>query len=447
MNQTLLSWAKKIVVTALTILSRSILKKYKPFVFAVTGSVGKTSTKDALYTILAATSGKRVRRNEKSFNSETGVPLTIIGRPNGWYDVSSWLVTFWQGIKLIVQDHEYPEILVLEVGADKPNDIYDITRWLKPDVSVMTKVGRIAVHVEFFESAEHLLKEKSYLLDETKKGGHIILSADDSEVMKAGAGRDEKQGVTISTFGIASEATIKARNIEVMYDSNQKPLGMKADIVWNGNSETLEIKGALGKQFLYPSLAALTAAFAYGIDPRQGIKALSAHTPSKGRMNILDGLNDSLILDDTYNSSPDALREALNALGMVQGAYAQRKFVIIGDMMELGKYSVEQHTLLGAEVAKILSPQDFLFTIGQRAQGFAQGARSAGFPDKHIVSLSRSTEVAVVVKNMVKKGDIVLIKASQSIRAEVITETLLKDPAKAVDLLVRQEPEWKEKSF
>ena len=447
MNQTFLAFAKKIVVIVLTCLSRAILKKYKPFIFAVTGSVGKTSTKDALYTILAATSGKRVRRNEKSFNSETGVPLTIIGRPNGWYDVSSWLTTFWQGIKLIVQDHEYPEILVLEVGADKPNDIFDITRWLKPDISIMTKVGHIAVHVEFFESAEHLLKEKSYLLDETKKGGHIILSADDSEVMKAGVGRDTKQGVTISTFGITSKATIKADTIEVVYDSEQKPLGMKAHIVWNGGAETLEIKGALGNQFLYPSLAALTASFAYGIDPRQGIKALGVHAPSRGRMNILDGMHDSLILDDTYNSSPDALREALKALNMIQGPYAQRKFVVIGDMMELGKYSVEQHTLLGAEAAKVLSPRDFLFTIGQRARGFADGARSAGFPDNNIVCCSRSTEAALVVEKMLKKGDIVLVKASQSIRAEFVTLALLKDPTKAADLLVRQEPEWKEKGF
>ncbi len=439
------TFLKFIVVHTITFLAHRVLKKYKPYIFAVTGSVGKTSTKDALYTVLNTTSGKSVRRNEKSFNSETGVPLTILGRPNGWYSISSWLGTFYEGLRLLVTRVEYPEILVLEVGADKPRDIYDITRWLKPDISIMTKIGRIAVHVEFFDSPEALIQEKSYLLDETKKGGHIILSADDEEVMKAGEGRDTRQGLSITTFGINQSATVRVQNIEVVYNEDEKPLGMKADIVWPEGREKLMVRGALGNQFIYPSIAALASAYAYGIDPRKGIQALSNHIPSKGRMNILEGKNNAVILDDTYNSSPDAVREAYKALGMLTGKKCQRKIAILGDMMELGKYSTEQHIKIGEEIAHVLGDNGLLITVGQRAQGFAKGAENTGMNKDRIIVCDTSRHASEYIEQRIAEGDVVLIKASQSIRAEIITESILKDKRRAGELLVRQEKEWKAK--
>jgi len=149
---------KKIVVFVLTWEAQLILKKYKPKVVAVTGSVGKTSTKDAIAKVLEKKF--RVRKSKKSYNSELGVPLAIIGAESGWDSIYMWLVAFWKGVAAIVTRENYPEILVLEVGADRPEDIKKIRLWLKPDVAVLTALAEIPVHVEFFSGPEEVLARK-----------------------------------------------------------------------------------------------------------------------------------------------------------------------------------------------------------------------------------------------------------------------------------------------
>ena len=132
------SFLKKIIVSILESEARLILKKYNPFIIAITGSVGKTSAKDAIYTVLAG-SVSRVRKSEKSFNSEIGVPLTILGCDNAWSNPFLWLKNILNGLELILLRSNYPNCLVLEVGADHPGDIQKITKWLKPDVAVITQ--------------------------------------------------------------------------------------------------------------------------------------------------------------------------------------------------------------------------------------------------------------------------------------------------------------------
>src|SRR3989338_11232407 len=121
---------KKTVVWIITLQARAVLRKYKPKIVAVTGSVGKTSAKDAIYEVLSR--GARVRKSEKSFNSEIGLPLTILGCPNAWSNPFAWLGNFIEGMKLIVLPNHYPRTLILEVGADRPGDIKNIVRWMKP---------------------------------------------------------------------------------------------------------------------------------------------------------------------------------------------------------------------------------------------------------------------------------------------------------------------------
>src|SRR5690606_26085163 len=123
--------------------AKTILSKYKPKVVAITGSVGKTSTKDAVYLVL--TNFFTVRKSQKSFNSEIGVPLTIIGCGSGWNSAYLWLKNILKGFSLIIFKHKYPEWLVLEVGADRPGDIKSIAKWLKPDVVVITRISEVPV--------------------------------------------------------------------------------------------------------------------------------------------------------------------------------------------------------------------------------------------------------------------------------------------------------------
>ena len=136
---------KKIIIYKITTLARLVLLKYKPKIVAVTGNVGKTSTKDAIYTVLS--SEFFVRKSEKSFNSDIGVPLTILGCHNGWSNPILWIKIIIRGIELVVFKNKYPQWLVLEVGADRPGDIKNITEWIKPDVVVVTRFGEVPCKV------------------------------------------------------------------------------------------------------------------------------------------------------------------------------------------------------------------------------------------------------------------------------------------------------------
>src|SRR3989338_6438454 len=140
------------VVLLLTAQARAVLRKYHPHIIAVTGSVGKTSTKDAIYTVLS--SKFFVRKSEKSFNSDVGVPLTILGCKNAWNNPFLWAKNLLEGFALLILKNHYPKWLVLEVGADRPGDIRKLARWLKPDVVVITALPDVPVHVEFFDSPE-----------------------------------------------------------------------------------------------------------------------------------------------------------------------------------------------------------------------------------------------------------------------------------------------------
>src|SRR3989344_4953390 len=175
------SFFKKIITSILIFESRIILKKYHPYIIAVTGSVGKTSTKDAIYSVMSRTS-MYVRKSQKSFNSEIGVPLTIIGCKNAWNNPLLWIKNILLGLEIILFKTKYPNCLILEIGADHPGDIKSVVKWLKPDMAVITKISDMPVHVEFFSSPEEILKEKLYLAKAVKKNGAILFSNDDIKV-------------------------------------------------------------------------------------------------------------------------------------------------------------------------------------------------------------------------------------------------------------------------
>jgi len=193
---------KKIVIALLTWESRLILKKYKPFIVAVTGSVGKTSTKDAIYDALKNLPGAGlVRKSEKSMNSEIGLPLTVIGVPNAWHSIGGWFYNLGVGLDLILKRREYPDTLILEIGADHPGDIRRVTQWLHPDISVITRVSRTPVHVEFFSSPDEVFEEKAFLATAVKSGGSLVVFGDDERTLSVGD-RVKDRGVSVVSYGL-----------------------------------------------------------------------------------------------------------------------------------------------------------------------------------------------------------------------------------------------------
>ena len=461
---------KKMLVWILTIESRLILSKYKPFIVAVTGSVGKTSTKDAIYDVLKADgvcTGQNicfVRKSDKSFNSEIGLPLTVIGVPNAWRNVSGWMNNIFAGARLIFKRADYPDCLVLEFGADHPGDIRKVARWLRPDIAVITKISRTPVHVEFFKSPEEVFEEKAALAMAVKPGGTLILFADDEKV----AGLDERvkpHDVPVISFGLNETADVKASDIKVLYDEPSvkewkvesasgigsngfsfapkvvaAPIGISFKLITEGGVQSITVKGILGKTYLYPLLAAAAVGKARGLALRSVANSLSSYGAPNGRMRIIQGRNGSTLIDDTYNSSPDAALAALEALKGLE--CAGTKIAILGDMMELGKYASEEHRKIGREAASIVGR---LVTVGQRSRHTAEEAVKAGLSAEAVSSFDSAAEVARFIAPLVKTGDIILVKGSQAARMERVAAALLRDPSQAAKLLVRQEKEWLEK--
>lgn len=434
---------KKIITLILTIESKLILRKYRPFVIAVTGSVGKTSTKDAIYSVMKQGPGF-VRKSDKSMNSDIGLPLTIIGVPNAWHSFSGWISNIRRGLSLICFRQEYPDYLIVEVGADHPGDISRVAQWLRPDVAVITKVSDTPVHVEFFPSPQAVFKEKASLAKAVKKGGALVLYADDPKVAGL-ASLGPELNIKIVTFGLTSGSDVKGSQVKVKYAHG--PVGFSFVLELNGESSKVEVRDILGEIYIQPFLAAAAVGSVRGMLQSDIIHGLNEYDAPKGRMRIIQGNKDSTIIDDTYNSSPDAVVAALETIRGLEsnkdtGTDHIHKIVILGDMMELGKYSTEEHRKIGALVSDIASE---LITVGPRSKLIADEAIHKGMHKNKVHVFDTATEAAGFVVSIVKQGDIVLVKGSQSIRLERVVKALMKDPDRAGEVLVRQEKEWLEK--
>lgn len=424
---------KKIIAALLKVESRAALKRFKPSIVAVTGSVGKTSTKDAVFTVFSGF--VQARKSEKSFNSEIGVPLTILGLRNAWSNPMKWASNLLQGLQVIFTEKQYPKWLILEIGADRPGDIRSLAKWIKPKIVVLTRFPDVPVHVEYFSSPEKVVDEKMALAEALQKGGTIVANADDAVMMKSLQSRN----LTALTYGFSESSIVRGRDYHVMYEEKNGatyPTGFGVTVSVADERIFLTSHGSLGLQHAYPLLATLAASKASGFDIRKTADILAGHVSPPGRMKILPGINESLIIDDSYNSSPVAAKEALNTLRDIKAT--GRKIVIFGDMLELGKYSVAEHETIGREALFA----DLFITVGLRARGAGEAALKRGKLAASIVSFPNSAAAAKYAKGIVSKGDIILVKGSQGTRMERISFALLAHPETAKDVLVRQEGEW-----
>jgi len=424
---------KHIILLAITAEAKAVVRRYRPHIVAVTGSVGKTSTKDAIYEVIAH--GTRVRKSQKSFNSELGLPLTILGRPNAWSNPVGWIQNLLDGLFLVFFKSPYPDWLVLEVGADRPGDIQSVASWLPVDIAVITRLPEMPVHVEFFSSPEQVVEEKAALIDAIKEDGTLVLYADDA---RAADMRLRATGKHIVTFGFTKDVDVRAQNFTILYkEGDTAPTGMSAEVVSGGNSAPVEVLGTVGKHTLLPVLAAVAVGKVLGKNMTESIQALQKYATPPGRMRLLPGIKGSTIIDDTYNASPAAVSAALETLALV--APRGRKIAVIGDMLELGRHSVDEHRKLGTEAA---ATTDILITIGFRARDIAQGALDANMPESAIFQYEDAERAGDELAAMIRQGDTVLVKGSQSMRMERTVKEIMAEPERASELLVRQDEEW-----
>ncbi|MBI3632865.1 MAG: UDP-N-acetylmuramoyl-tripeptide--D-alanyl-D-alanine ligase [Candidatus Vogelbacteria bacterium] len=426
---------KFILISILTLEARVVVWKYRPKIIGVTGNAGKTGTKEAIAAVLG--SDFSVWKNEKSYNSDIGIPLTILHCQNAWSNIYLWVKNILEGLILILLRHNYPEWLVLEVGADRPGDIKKFISWIRPEMVVVTRIGETPVHVENFSSRDELIKEKMELVKALRPGGYLILNADDPDVLRM---KDMVLGAQVVTFGFSPKANLRASNYHIAYNEVEHvkmPCGIGFRIDYVGNVIPIRVSGIIGRHNVYSALAACAVGISLRVNFIIMAEAVAKYERPVGRLKLLEGINNSIILDDTYNSSPAAVSLALESLADIDTS--GKKFIVLGDMLELGKHTMNEHLSVGKKVSQY---GDVLITVGQRAKHIAQGARESGMDQKNILCFSDPYEAGLYLKEKLSPGDIVLIKGSQGMRMERVVEEILARRDQKKLLLARQDEEW-----
>ncbi len=421
---------KKFVVQLLTAEAKILLKRHQPFIIAVTGSVGKTSMKDAIYTVLKTE--YTARKSQKSFNSDIGVPLTVLGLPNAWNNPFLWFKNLIDGLIIALFSRDYPKYLILETGVDRPGDMAKLTSWIKPDLVVLTRLPDVPVHVEFFSTPEAVIAEKMQLVAALKSDGVVVYNRDDENIERELAGvRQQAIG-----FGRELPTQFKASADAVIYQDDV-PAGITFTLKHIEEEVEVRAMGAIGLPLVYTFAGAVAVGVQCGLTLAAAAAALRSHEPAPGRMRIIKGLKGSVILDDTYNASPAAVEQALQTLGEIK--HAKRKIAILGDMLELGRFSADAHEKVGAQVAQVA---DTLFTLGIRSRKIAEGALEHGLDEEHVYQHEDVVKTGKELQAYLKPGDVLLIKGSQGIRAERVVEEIMQEPERAHELLVRQDEAW-----
>ena len=407
-------------------------QKHVPRVVAVTGTVGKTSARDAIAMVLAAK--YRVRKSEKNYNNELGVPLTILCIEGGGGSIFGWIGALARAAWNTFFCSTYPEALVLEFGIDKPGDMTYLTGIVQLDAAVITALGDVPVHVENFGTPETLWGEKLRAVNGLKPTGTLIYNADDPVLVQ------RAQAVFAQTVscGISDAAQIHATELAYIENKDKTPSGVRCMVTSASVSVALEIPSLLSFAQLAAPLAGIAVGKAFGIPLETAARILRAYEPPRGRMWLVDGIKNTLIIDDTYNSSPLSVKLALNALGRFDN---RRRVAVLGDMLELGEFSEKAHREAGERATNVC---DLLITIGYHSLGMAEEAAKVLGKNK-VFSFTDAVTAAKSVKNLLEADDIILIKGSQGMRMERIVEAIMASPERASELLVRQDKSWKRK--
>jgi UDP-N-acetylmuramoyl-tripeptide--D-alanyl-D-alanine ligase len=416
---------KQQVQKLLAALARKILAKYKPKIIGITGSVGKTSAKEAIFLVVSQTF--RARKSEKNYNNEFGLPLTIIGSSSPESNPFGWAGLIIKAILLILIPHRYPQVLVLEMGVDRPGDMDYLLSIAKPHIAVITSIG--ISHYEFFPDASGIEAEKGKLAQGLRSRGALIINADNEAAARQGAKTSEQ----VLTYSTKSSADIMLTDIqETLQDKFATAFRVKSS-AYNFPAAI----NAVGNIHLSAVASAIAVAEALRVDVDSLKKGIAQYKPAPSRLNIIAGIKHTIIIDDTYNAAPDSVLEALALLDRLPG---ETKMAALGDMAELGDKSEQSHELIGQKVASM--KLSHLVTVGANGKIIAHAAVTAGMASDKVLSFDTSDAARKTVQDLLQPNDAILIKGSQSVRMEKITKEIMAEPMRAGELLCRQYGQW-----
>src|ERR1700681_3630194 len=372
-------------LAALHDLARAVRKEWGRKICGITGSVGKTTTKEILAALLGAK--LRVLKSEGNFNNEYGLPLTLFG---------------------LDESHQ---AAVLEMGMSRPGELKRLAAVARPDVGVVTRVS--PAHLEFFISVDEIALAKRELIEGLNgKKSVAVLNADDVRVAAFAAYAPGK----VLTYGIDSPADFRAEQLE-----NRGALGSAFTLVTNEGRVRLEIALA-GKHVIANALAALAAASVWGIGAEEAHSVFANLKAPFMRGELVALTNGAALINDSYNSSPAAL-QAMTAVLAATSKY-HRRILAAGEMRELGRTSAELHREAG-QFAASTGKIDWVIGVAGDAAQIIEGAVAAGLSRKRTKFFSTSEEAAKFLADFVESGDVMLVKGSRGVKMERIVDALL----------------------
>lgn len=375
-----------------------------PFI-GITGSVGKTTTKEM---VAAALSSLNIHKTKGNANSTIGLPLTLFG-----LDPSN-------------------EAAIIEMGISEFHEMEKLAKSGRPDYGVFTNVG--TAHIGNLGSRENILKEKLHITDCFTDESVLFINADDELLMKViteNSGFRPKNVKHIVTFGINDKADFYASDISIS-DSGTDFIANYKGEDGRSLSEKVHLK-TLGLHNVRNALAAIAVALKLGIAPSVSKKGLAKYEPLSGRGNIINS-GWLTIIDDTYNASPDSMKASVQLIGEMQGENesVRKRIVVFADVLELGEYAESEHYKVGEYIREYNKDSrhkiDYLITVGKDSEHIGLGVTSKSLETNPTVRhFSTNAEASDYLKSLLEKGDAIAIKGSRGMHTEEIVNSLLND--------------------
>jgi UDP-N-acetylmuramoyl-tripeptide--D-alanyl-D-alanine ligase len=364
-------------------LAHAVRRESGTRVIAITGSAGKTTTKETIAEFL---SGRfRVVKNKGNLNNHIGLPLSLM------------------------QLRDRPDVAVMELGMNHAGELSTLVAIAEPEVRVWTNVGD--AHMGFFESPDAIADAKAEILERAAAGHVLMCNADDPRVMV----RARRFAGRTVTFGTRPDASVRAEEIDDLGVD-----GMRARLVTRSGAAALSTP-LLGRGNLFNVLAATAVALDAGVPLKEVVAAAASLRPAARRGAVHRLRNSIVLIDDSYNASPAALRTALDVVA--RDTHASRKVAVLGEMLELGEHSLRLHRESGRAAAA--SAVSLLFAIGAApARALADEAIAAGMPSDAVHYFEQSEAAAPHVAAEIRAGDLVLVKGSRGIRTDVVADRI-----------------------
>lgn len=417
---------KKILQKILAWAAGLILWRYRPKIVAITGSVGKTSTKEAIACVLMTK--YRVRQSLENYNNEIGLPLSIIGSESPGKNLFGWVAALLKSAAVFLYA-DFPQILVLEIGTDRPGDIpYLVSVLGDIEVAVITDIG--ISHLEFFSSPQELVREKISLIKKLKSNSLAVLNFDSPKVFE---NRNQTKAEVFG-YGFAKDAILQASDFHLTF--SEGVWGANFKMHYKGTVVPFFLPQALGKPAIYTALASAAVGLHYGIDLATASEALKSYQSPAGRLKLLKGIKRTFIIDDTYNAAPSSTIAALEVLKEIAPV---RKVAVIGGMAELGDKTDAGHREVAAKIVEAMI--DLVFLVGEKAKIIEDELKKRKFTGR-ILWYPNADAARLPVQNMILEKDTVLVKGSQAARMEKVVKEIMAEPLKASELLVRQSQKW-----